>query len=260
MENKMKKLSIFFFIITFINVASGPLNCASYPPLEVRWDENIEKLIKSKIDNYKLLTFEIIPELTLVYNEMWLEFNAEYEKWKNSGGDEGKLPWCIFEAINDLKKKGKIIIYFSIRHLNDFPSGRLAIFSTRGEYFSVKMEKKEWEGMWIFGLWKKSYRESIDSPLYCLKAIIFHELLHYSLDISDRNYFNVRSIKNPKVTDNNNFWSDEGIIEDCQLKFFPCGEVIYIDHEEDWYRNNARKYNTSDADCISCKLCKEKSN
>jgi len=125
------------------------------------------------------------------------------------------------------------------------------------------MLTSEWEGMWIFGLWRKWYRESLDSPRYCLKSVVFHEMLHYALDIADRKtgntYFKIRNIINPRKTTIDNFWADEGVIQDCELKLFPCGYRGYRDAPESWYKNNARRYERPPDDCHLCKLCKPKS-
>jgi len=173
----MKKKPIDFIMVILFFVSVCHVFGEAYPRVEVPWDNNIEEIISADPDAKIKLYYEIIPSIEKVYEEMWAEFNEEYKKWKDSGGgNEGKLPACIFEAFNDLKKQKTIIIHLTIRKLKDFPNGRIPICHVLGEYFSAKMEISLWKGMWIFGLWKKNYLDLDSGARYCLKAVIFHEL------------------------------------------------------------------------------------
>ena len=118
------------------------------------------------------------------------------------------------------------------------------------------MDKFGRQGVIIYGIWQSNYSESYGDRQYCLKGLIFHEILHYCFYGADKKFFDVRDINNPRVTDNNNFWSDEGIIEDCELLLFPCGPDFYLRNGTSWYINNSRRYNTEADDCALCKLCK----
>ncbi len=252
---KTKKIGLFFVVFFIIPLIIFCKN--KYPKLIIKQDKFMKKKLNSEPDFNKKEPLE--------FNKKWIDATNSFEKvyesmWKDFN-ERGKkaLPWCVYEAFNDLKKRGQIEIYLSIRELEFFPSGDVPIYGgSLGEYYN---SRSEYAGIWIYGLWKDFYKDG--GKKYCLKAVIFHEMLHYALDIADRwssnSYFHIRNIKNPNGTDKNNFWNDEGIIEDCELKLFPCGEDSYKKNKESsWHNDKSRRYNTPEDDCVLCKLCKEK--
>jgi len=194
----MKKLyfrNIFILLLLLLNI-SLCIASESYPSLEILPDRFIEPLLQSKLDfsksnplEYKDRWGRIIKGLRKVYDEMWTEFNA-------NGKD--KLPWCVYEAFNELKKQPKITITFTNNGDNILDSlGDEPICSTFGIYYKKKINKRsKREGIWIFGLWSDFYKygEPKEEEEYCLKAIIFHEMLHFALDIAKKDNFNVRDI------------------------------------------------------------------
>jgi hypothetical protein len=239
---KVKRLYILFsFLIIFFNTVS-----ADIPELFISMDGKMTA-IKGKLSQKKQKEFEekwdyVRDNLRRIYKEMWGEFNKR---------GEGVLPWCIVNVFNDLKKKPRIPIVFSILNKKKIPSGDKALSETKVGTFS------EAKGIIIYGVYKDYFTYGWSRKSVCLKATLFHEILHYATFYGNKSYFNIRKIRNQRGTDIGNFWADEGIIEDCELKLFPCGLEYYYKLRYSWYTNNARQHSEPVDDCELCKLCKE---
>jgi hypothetical protein len=265
MKTKIRLLVILIVFFS-LNIYSAN-NLGNYPKLNIQLSNEV--LLMLPVGNeVDMLTqgynqqkrYDIEANLKESYKEMWSDFE---KNGKNS------LPYCIYDAFNKFKEqKSAVTIKFSLTSWWDqkvmaFPSGNQSCFTAAGEYFPDDPEANPtiYRGLYIFCIWEKFYDGKI-----CTKALLFHELLHYALDqvrrkaeyIQIKNEFSVNIFKAPN-TKINNLYSDEAVVEDCELKLFGCGPDGYKHVEEEYKKNGARRFNPSENDdCKLCELCKNK--
>ena len=242
--NKKRYNSIILLLLVVIPVF---LSAGEIPDLfittEKKMQKNYNKLNKDKQIEFDDKFEEVKKSLKRIYKNMWDEFNQR-------GKDV--LPWCIFQVFEDLKNRPRIPLTFSIRNKKTIPSGDNALSKTKVGEFS------EHKGIVIYGVYRDYFTYGWSQESTCLKATLFHEILHFATFYGNKSYFNIRKVRNQRGTNVKNFWADEGIIEDCELKLFPCGLEYYYKLRGNWYPNNARQYSETVDDCQTCKLCKEK--
>jgi hypothetical protein len=179
MKLRNQKKNFFILLILFLSSFSFGAQ-SKYPTPIIIADDSVNKILENG-NNKLIYDQEISPGLALEYYQMWKEFDQR---------GKASLPKCVYEAVNNLKKKSQIKIGFTILRLQEFPSGGVSI-STAPEEYSKKKE------IWIYGLWKEFYRdEDLSEKRYCLKALLFHEILHYAFDINynqdNKTLFNIR--------------------------------------------------------------------
>lgn len=243
MNIKINTLIILILVIFSVFMYAG-----KFPKLQVGMDGKMYET-KSKLTEKEYIEFEskfeeVTTSLENIYEVMWNEFDSR---------GKGVLPWCIFQVFDDLKKRKLIRINFSILGRKKIPSGGRALSETKVGSFSKE------KGIFIYGVYKDYFTYGWSQKSVCLKATLFHEILHFATFYNKESYFNIRKIRNQRGTNNENFWADEGIIEDCELKLFTCGLEYYYKLRYSWYPNNARKYSDPVDDCVLCKLCKGES-
>lgn len=248
---KLNKVALFCaFFIFAINCIFG--NKLPYPILNVSFDNEVPLYLPDDE-----------PKMTEIIKGIWEAYKKMWEDFKNNG--KGSLPYCLYDAFNALRQKESIEFRFSIGGQKTMPvtgdiwEGRPAL------YAGLPDSRLEGKGIWIFGIWKSEYRTSMNnSKKYCLKAVIFHEMLHYAIDDAVKNKTPIKdefsvNIGQAPGTNIANLFADEGLIEDCELRLFPCGSDGYKSNEKNqFYKNGARRFNPDQEDCELCKVCKIK--
>lgn len=273
----MKKISKIFLVCILGIIVTNSIYAYDFPfpDLDMMFDNTFTKdeEIRQKI------YFGIWAE----YRKMWEDFNSLIK-------EEGTLPYCIYDALADLRDKYKnsnkrIPITFTLGGQTTIPCGDFWDGQRLGLYWGLPDDNYSGLGIFIYGIWDKLFRTSKDGTKnHCLKAVIFHEMLHFAIDYAVKNETTVKNefsinfaqntifmipvlvngtwiIIKPRTTVMNLF-SDEGVVEDCELKLypFPCGLNSYksAEYKNEFYSNGARRFNPKQEDCILCAICKKK--
>lgn len=179
------------------------------------------------------------------------EFDKVWGKIDSQGSN--LLPVCVYDALQEVKKNFPIIINWENK-CGIFFRGDVAGYEYFGEYRDYQIiiyciyEEEFWTR--IFRLLPGNTKGILLDMKYCLKGLLFHELLHLALMNHAKGKIN---------------GSDEAVAEDCSLKLFPCAPDTYKDAEGGEFSNSNYEAVKSDMDTRACNpkgddcICEEKS-
>ena len=162
------------------------------------------------------------------------------------------VPKCIQQLMDSLKNTDKIDIdiwpaYKKYGEDNDLIPVCVSDVSKNPYKTGYLTDRSATAGggkITIYGVW----REFLKQEKYnCLDGILQHELIHVALFKNQKNSIDQHIATNSKLK-----FTDEGIAEDCTLRYFPCAGTPYAD------KNDASNPDGDDCDCKKvCVPCED---